>query len=172
MNSKDILYSKGKNDECYTPNYAVLPILKYIPKNATIWTPFDTAKSEFVKQISKQNTVISSHIDNGYDFFHYEPEEWDILISNPPFTGTAKIFARALSFNKPFALLSSMARMNDKNPSWCFYEAKKDMQLLKFDKRIEFKQTTDKVMGKITFQSAYICYDFLPKQIILEELKK
>lgn len=31
MNSKDILYSKGNNDECMTPDYGVTPILKYIP---------------------------------------------------------------------------------------------------------------------------------------------
>ncbi len=32
LKSREILYSKGKNDECYTPRYGVLPILKYIPK--------------------------------------------------------------------------------------------------------------------------------------------
>jgi len=33
---KDVLYSKGKNDECYTPDYGVKPILKYIPTNAKV----------------------------------------------------------------------------------------------------------------------------------------
>ena len=33
MNSKSILYSKGSNDECYTPMGGVYPILKYIPKD-------------------------------------------------------------------------------------------------------------------------------------------
>lgn len=85
MESKDILYSKGNNDECYTPNYAVLPILKYIPKDAIIWCPFDTEESEFVKEISKTNKVIFSHIENGQDFYSYEPKEkWNIIISNPP----------------------------------------------------------------------------------------
>lgn len=45
MTSKDILYSKGKNDECYTPAYAVKPILKYIPKGAVVWCPFDKANN-------------------------------------------------------------------------------------------------------------------------------
>lgn len=73
MNSKDILYSSGLNDECYTPDYAVTPILKYIPKDKIIWCPFDTNDSEFVKQISKQNDVVFSHIANGQDFYNYEP---------------------------------------------------------------------------------------------------
>ena len=58
MKSKGVLFSKGKNDECYTPAYGVRPILKYIPKNAIVWCPFDTENSEFVKQISVQNKVI------------------------------------------------------------------------------------------------------------------
>ena len=74
MNSKKILYSKGNNDECFTPDYGVEPILKYIPKGAIVWTPFDKSDSEFVKQISKTNKVVYSHIDNNQDFFTYEPK--------------------------------------------------------------------------------------------------
>lgn len=32
INSKEVLYSKGNNDECMTPNYGVEPIIKYIQK--------------------------------------------------------------------------------------------------------------------------------------------
>ena len=70
MTSQDILYSKGKNDECYTPAYGVEPILKYIPKGAVVWCPFDTKDSEFVKQISKEHKVIASHIRGGRIFLH------------------------------------------------------------------------------------------------------
>ena len=66
MTSKDILYSKGKNDECYTPDYGVKPIIKYIPKKAVVWCPFDTEESEFVKQIrAAGHKVIASHIWGG-----------------------------------------------------------------------------------------------------------
>lgn len=51
INSQKVLYSTGKNDECYTPDYGVKPILKYIPKDAVVWCPFDKEESEFVKQI-------------------------------------------------------------------------------------------------------------------------
>jgi len=68
MTSKDILYNKGKNDECYTLDYGVKPILKYIPKDAVVWCPFDTADSQFVKQISKTNKVIATHIRGGKIF--------------------------------------------------------------------------------------------------------
>lgn len=68
MNSGEILYSAGGNDECYTPAYGVEPILKYIPKGAVVWCPFDTKDSEFVKQISKTNKVIATHLRGGRTF--------------------------------------------------------------------------------------------------------
>lgn len=124
INSQKILYSTGKNDECYTPAYGVAPIIKYIPKNAVVWCPFDTRESEFVKQIAENgNKVIASHIDSGQDFYLYEPDEkWDVIISNPPFTNKRKIFERALSFNKPFALMFPLTWLNDAAPKLLFIE--------------------------------------------------
>ena len=88
------MYSSGSNDESYTPDYGVKPILKYIPKDAIVWCPFDTEESEFVKQIGEQNEVIHSHIEDGCDFLTYEPEfhKWDVIVSNPPFTNKRKYF--------------------------------------------------------------------------------
>lgn len=159
----------GSNDECFTPDYGVKPILKYIPKDAIIWCPFDTTESEYVKQIrSNGNRVITSHINNGQDFYTYEPEEsWDIIISNPPFTNKRKIFERALSFNKPFALLMSNTWLNDSAPKQLFYN--KQLQLLMFDKRIKFSNNGI-VNNKITFSSSYYCYNFLPKDLICEKI--
>ena len=45
LDSGKLMYSKGNNDECYTPHYAVKPILKYIPKDAIVWCPFDKQES-------------------------------------------------------------------------------------------------------------------------------
>ena len=164
MQSNEILYSQWKNDECYTPKYAVIPILKYIPKWAVVRCPFDKPDSGFVIEISKTNTVIFSHIEYWQDFYNYEPDQhWDMIISNPPFTNKRKIFERALSFNKPFALIMSNTWLNDSAPKQLFLE--KDLQLLMFDKRIKYHEN-----NKITFSSSYFCYNFLPKQIICEIL--
>ena len=39
----------SKNDEFYTPLYAVKPIFKYLKPKSVIWCPFDTEDSYFVK---------------------------------------------------------------------------------------------------------------------------
>ena len=169
LDSGKLMYSKGNNDECYTPDYGVEPILKYIPKDTTVWCPFDTEDSQFVIQISKQNKVIRSHLESGQDFFNYEPDEWDMIVSNPPFTDKRKFFERALSFNKPFALIMTNTWLNDSAPKQLFKD--RDLQLLMFDKRMKFISPDGRNNDKITFSSSYYCWNFLPKQIIMEELK-
>lgn len=174
--SKDILYSAGKNDECFTPRYGVLPIVKHIKTkfpnhNVTVWCPFDKEDSEFVKVLEENGfKVIASHIDNGQDFYTYEPKEhWDCIVSNPPFSHKRNIFERAMSFNKPFALMFSMTWLNDSAPKKIFIERNKQMQILMFDKRIKFLNN-GVVQNKITFSSGYLCWNFLQKDIICENL--
>jgi len=168
LDSGKLMYSGGSNDECYTPDYGVKPILKYIPEGALVWCPFDTQESEFVKQIEKQNEVTYSHIGTGRDFFEYEPFEWDVMVSNPPFTNKRKYFERALSFNKPFALIMTNTWLNDSAPKQLFMD--KDLQLLMFDKRMKFISPDGRNNDKITFSSSYYCWNMLPKQIVMETL--
>ena len=171
MNSQGVLYSKISNDENYTPRYAVLPIVKYLNKNKIIWCPFDEETSEYVKVLKELGfNVVYSHIKNGQDFFNYEPEKWDILVSNPPFKNKRLFFERALSFGKPFALLMTNTWLNDSAPKQLFKN--KDLQLLMFEQRIHFIKPDGTVEKKTTFSSSYYCWNLLPKQIIMEKLIK
>ena len=164
MSNEWLRTSKGNNDECYTPKYGVLPLLEFMEKfrGKIIWCPFDTEESEFVK-VFKENgfDVEYSHIKNGQNYYEYEPKKWDLMISNPPFTNKAEIFKRALSFNKPFALLMTVAWLNDSAPAKIFKDS--GLQLLSFDSRMTFKNQEQK---KINYLSAYYCYKFLPKDLI------
>lgn len=151
-----------------TPRYGVLPIVKYLPKNKIIWCPFDKEDSEFVKVLTEQGyKVVYSHIENGQDFYTYEPEEWDILVSNPPFTNKRQIFERALSFGKPFALIMSNTWLNDSAPKQVFKD--KQLQILFFEERMKFSNN-GVVQNKITFSSSYFCYNLLPKDIVMDRL--
>lgn len=149
MDSQSILYSKGSNDECYTPRYVVKELLPYLPKDKVVWCPFDTEESEFVKVLSEERfQVVNSHISYGQDYYTYEPIE------------------RAMSFNKPFALLMSNTWLNDSAPKVLFSE--KDLQLLMFRNRIKFLNNGI-VNNKITFSSSFYCWNLLPKQIIISD---
>lgn len=169
MTNEFLFTSKGKNDECYTERYAVEPLLEFLPrfKDKIIWLPFDDENSEFVKVLSENGyKIINSHIKTGQDYYTYEPEEWDLIVSNPPFTNKKEIFKRALDFNKPFCLLMSLTWLNDTAPKKLFRD--KGLQLLMFEERMTFK---GQGKSKINFSSAYFCRDFLPEQIIIRDFK-
>ena len=168
--------TRGKNDERYTPEYGVKPILKYIPEGAVVWCPFDTRESEFVKLISKQNKVIASHKNHGQDFYEYQPNEhWDCIVSNPPFTKKRDIFKRAIELTrdngKSFALLMSTLWINDGAPVDLFIDECTRLELLLFNKRIHYLDEDYQEMGKnTTFASSYYCYNFLPSGLVLQRL--
>ena len=73
--------AKSKNDEFYTPSYAVEPIMKYVKPGSTIWCPFDTEDSLFVKNfVNAGYNVIHSHISDGCDFFEMTLPKCDYII--------------------------------------------------------------------------------------------
>lgn len=169
--SNKVLFTAGDNDECYTPDYAVLAITQYINKKQVVWCPFDKEDSQFVIQLRSAGfKVIHSHIDNGQDFYTYEPKEkWDVIISNPPFTNKREIFERAISFGKPFALIMTNTWLNDAAPKQIFRGI--NFQLLMFEERMKFLNQ-DNSENKITFSSSYFCRDFLPEKIVFDSLKE
>lgn len=154
---KEVLYAPGKNDECYTPVYAVKAITPHLDKSKIIWCPFDKEDSHFVTELQAAGfTVTYSHIDYEQDFYEYEPDNWDVIVSNPPFSRKRQIFERALSFGKPFALIMSNTWMNDAAPKQIFKE--RGLQLLMFHERMKFLNQ-DNSENKITFSSSYFCCD-------------
>ena len=158
------------SDEVFTPSYAVEPIIKYIKKGSVIWCPFDEEDSEFVRLLKNSGfKVIASHIFKGQDFFEYEPdEEYDVIISNPPFSIKDKILKRLNELNKPYAMLLPLPTLQGQKR----FEYLKDTQALIFDKRINFfkNKETKEIQKGIAFASIYICKDFLPEKLIFEEL--
>jgi hypothetical protein len=173
MGNNSHIHTSEGNNECYTPAYAVEPLLEFLEpfRNKTIWCPFDKATSEFVKVLQKNNfRVVYSHIDDGQNFMTYEPPHWDLIVTNPPFTCKRDTFKRCLGFKKPFALLMTVLWLNDPAPIETFMDYNAELQLLMFDKRIEYmNQPKNK---KINFKSIYYCVDFLPSRLEMVRLKE
>lgn len=160
------------SDEYYTPAYAVKPIIKYVGNTSkTIWCPFDTQDSEYVKLLREAgHTVIATNIDEGKNFFFYKPEErYDCIISNPPFSCKDAILARLAEIGKPYAILLPLPSLQGQKR----FDNLVGAQALVFDKRIDFY--TDPahtcVAKGISFATIYVCKNFLPKDLIFERLE-
>lgn len=162
----------SSGDEIYTPFYAVEPLLEFLPKNKKIWCPFDEEWSAFYQLFSERGyDVIRSSLSEGKDFFHYEPDKWDILVSNPPFSKKNNVLKRAYSFEKPFALLLPVNSIQSKQRYDIF---RNQIQLLIFDARIDYhnkKNLHETVKGN-SFGSAYFCCNLLPTKLELRRLIK
>ena len=179
-------YKFTGNDESYTYDALIEPIIPFIEEfrknknktksELTIWCPFDLKediefngikmfKSNYVKIFEKEGyNVIASHIATEQDFFEYEPEKYDVIISNPPFKNKKLFFERAIGFNKPFALLSPASWINDGGVYNVFKDKK--MQLIIPDKRARFFNENGCIGKSPSFKSIYYCLDFLQNKDI------
>lgn len=159
------------SDEMYTPFYAVSPLVDFIKKGSTVWCPFDEEWSAYVVLLREKGfNVINSHLAEGEDFFLYEPKEYDVIISNPPFSMKDEVLKRLHKLNKPFAILLPLNSLQGKKR----FPYVKDLQLLFFDNRVGYHKSDsmNKPMASSPFASAYFCKHFLPKDIMALELNK
>lgn len=167
--------TRNENDEFYTPNYAIYPLLKYLKPNSYIWCPFDLKESNFVKLlINDGHKVINTHIDNGEDFFNCVPPEGiDYIISNPPYSIKYEVFIRLFEINVPFAMLVGVVGLFESQKRFTMF-ADNDFEIMYFDKRISYFKDYNDVKPKLNppFSSVYLTKDILPKQIVFERIDK
>lgn len=157
---------KEKFDDLYTPAYAVRPLLKYIPKGITVWECCDFGGSEITRLLKEHGCkVISTGIEE--NFFEYEPsEDFDMIVTNPPYSLKDEFLKKCYDWGKPFCLLLPITALEGKVRGALFRE--NGIEVLIFDGRIEY--LSDKKGN--WFNTSWFCHGVLPKQLIFEELKK
>jgi hypothetical protein len=174
--SNQVYYQQGGGDEQYTPRYGVEVLLPHIQhlKDKIIWCPFDRKDSQFVKVLTENGfNVVYSHIDFGQDFLTYEPEKWDIMISNPPYTNKRVYWERALDLKKPFALLLPLNILSDSviNTTMREREREREFQLLIPSRRMRFyNYKTGETGNQPTFKASYFGVNIFQQQIILQDM--
>jgi len=143
---------KNHSDELYTPNEAFDLLRPYIPKDKVI---FECAVgSGRLKDKMKKDgySVVTS------DNFFNEFPNYDILITNPPFSLKDKFLAEAYKRNKPFAILLPITAL----------EGIKRQKLYKeFGIEILFPKKRTDFNGKKApwFYVAWFCWKLLPKEL-------
>jgi hypothetical protein len=166
--------AKSKNDEFYTPSYAIKPILEYIKPNSKIWCPFDTEESLYVKVLSEAgHTVYYSHISNGRDFFTSDVPNCDYIISNPPYSLKSEVLKRLFEIGKPFAMLVCLNGLFENQKRFDMFK-NNVFEVMYFNRRVSyFKDYKEqKEMTNPAFPSIYLCSKMLPQQIVFKELSK
>lgn len=168
------MIKQSNTDEWYTPIEAVNIIIPYLKKKGykKILCPFDLPESNFVILLNKAGfDVTYSHIDTGIDFFDITNfNDYDAVISNPPFSKKQKIFTRLFDVNIPFAMVIGWNGLFDNHSRWELFK-NNDFELLIPKGRIHF--FSNDCAGKSPqFQSVYVCHNILDKQIEFCDMPK
>lgn len=148
-----------------------MPYIQHL-KDKIIWCPFDREDSQFVKVLTENGfKVVYSHIDYGQDFFEYEPEQWDVIISNPPYTNKRAYWERCLDLGKPFALFLPVNILSDSVINTTMKEREGELCMLVPNHRTRFYNAATGEVGKApTFKAIYIGAGLFQQQIILADL--
>lgn len=163
----------NKNDECYTPAYAISPILKYIPKGSKVWCPFDTAESYFVKMLSEHLCdVVATHVDTGNDFFK-TLINCDYIISNPPYSIKYEVFKRLFDIGTPFAMLVGVVGLFESQKRFEMFR-QNNFEVMYLNLRVSYLEDYASGQTRLNppFSSVYLTNGILPDRIMFEYIDK
>ncbi len=132
-------YEPQGYDACQTPAYAIDPLLPYLDRSWTIWEPA-AGEGLLVDALSDSNfeMIIGSDILTGSNFFEFEPDqEWDCIVTNPPFSLKYRWMERCYQLGERFALLLPVETLGAKTAHEMFRVH--GIEVIFMDKRINFK---------------------------------
>lgn len=167
-----IQYKFNKNDEYYTPAYAVYPITKYIEPKSIIWCPFDKEESKFVQVLKREGfDVVYGHIETGEDFFETKTPNCDYIISNPPYSLKGDVFKRLYEIGKPFAMLINFQGIFDHKDRFEMFRNNK-VEMLWLSPRVNYIKPNENSASGVPFQSGYLCSGIFKEGLNFEYLDK
>jgi hypothetical protein len=152
-------YKDAPRDRCQTPTYALDPLFRYLPPTWTIWEPA-AGEGLLVAALHAGGfeDVITGDILSGQDFFTYQPERWDCIVTNPPFSEKYKWLERCYQLGKPFALLMPLETLGAASAQKYFEDC--GVEIVLFDKRIDYKMPSKGWGGSSQFASAWFTSGF------------
>ena len=151
--------NNSESDECYTPNSALIPLLEYLDKHKTYYDCTSGISSNIVNFFNENEFKCKSSMNR--DFLTDTFNDYDIIITNPPYSKKDKFLKKCYEIGKPFALLLPVSALQGQNRGEMF--SKNGIEILALNKRIDF---TGK--GSPHFGVAWFCYKILPERLIFK----
>ena len=167
-----IQYQFNKNDEYFTPAYAVYPIVKRLKSDSRVLCPFDTKDSEFVRVLVRHRfQVVYGHIRTGQDFFQSDVPECDYIVSNPPYSLKNEVLKRLYEIGRPFAMLINFQGIFDSRERFQMFK-EHNVEMLWLSPRVNYMTEGKDSLQGVPFQSGYLCNGVCERQLEFEYLVK
>lgn len=130
-------------------------IKQYIPTDKTIYEPFygDGKSGEYLRELGYN--VIHEKVDFFENTFNY-----DIVVSNPPFSKCKDILIRLKQLDKPFILILPSSKINTQYFRNIFCNDQR-LQIIVPKKRIQFRKIKDGsnvISNQANFDCFYYCW--------------
>lgn len=167
MKNKVYIKMNKPFDEIYTKRIDADQLVEYlinnniIVSNTKIWLPFN----DFVEGSDNISSSLGNHgINNLYgnntDFYESSKtfSNYDIIISNPPFSKRTKLFKRLMEIDKPFILLQPIQAFNNNSFVKMLCEKSDDFGFLCPKNRMGFIVNGLEKDKTSAFYSFWLCY--------------
>ena len=148
------------NDNYYTPREAWEDISHLIPANKIVYEGFVGSSSSglYLDDILPNQVIYDKEVDFFNNNFNY-----DVLVSNPPFSLAKEILKHLKQLNKPFILLLPVSRICTQYMRRLF---KDELQIIIPKKRINFI-ADDQRKKYCNFDCFWYCYGIdMPSDIV------
>ena len=162
-NFKDSKHFNVHNDY-YTPKSAWENIQHIIPKDKKIWEAcmLNSHKSKSPQYLTELGFDVV--YDTSMNILESQPDEYDIIVSNPPFETKIKkeILKRLVELDKPFILLMNSLNMYSKYMREIFKDNLQHLQIINPSTKIHYGKYLDNgdmvYDKKTSFYSIYLAY--------------
>ena len=161
-----------KHDDYMTPQYAWENIKDFIPKDKMIYEPF-YGNGDSGKHFESMGFKVYHKNEDFYEHSEQVVKENNCtIVSNPPFSDTARVLAHLKKLDNPFILIMPSSKINTQYFRKLFAEDPNPVQIIIPRKRINFLKLID---GKVpegwkdacNFDCFYYCWKMnLPRDII------
>lgn len=158
-------HKSDPRDRCYTPAYALDPLLPYLPQG-TIWEPA-AGEGHLVRALNAQGrTVHASEIVRGENFFEFKspPAGAVAQVTNPPFSSKYHWIEHSYALGLPWALLLPLETLGAWSAQKWFRQY--GVEVLLLNKRVNYYMPIKGIEGTANFPSVWLCWKLLPAPIV------
>lgn len=150
--AKPVSMKAGSPGNFQTDPIALHPLYQYLDRSSLIWE-CATGNGNLTNELRARGyKVIDTDILSGFDFLTWQPPQWNVIVTNPPYPLKQEFLERAYSLGKPFAFLMPITTLETYKRQRLFHRFGVEVVLM--DRRINF-ETPFGVNGKAWFGSAW-----------------
>jgi len=157
MTSLNII-TKKKLDDYNTPLYVWKMLLDYLnlDKNTKIYEPFysNGVAKNYLAKLGYNNVI---H-ENMNFFDNYDKYDYEIIISNPPYSIKKNILQTLYNINKPFVLIVPTAIISKLYIKTIFGKDIDKLQYIIPNRRIQFERLDGYNQKRTAFDTIFLCF--------------